>query len=105
MTGLADVDRFKICIQVCVWLGFQPLLLSKPWLSGLSFFKRYACLQVMQVQEICQSIIINVDGSEEQYGRFGEQFVRWNSLPSIEFFPKLNGNSVNSMNSGNWINE
>ena len=25
MTGLADVDGFKICIEVCVWLGFQPL--------------------------------------------------------------------------------
>ena len=25
MNGLADVDGFKICIQVCVWLGF-PLL-------------------------------------------------------------------------------
>ena len=21
----ADVDGFKICIQVCVWLGFPPL--------------------------------------------------------------------------------
>ena len=30
MTGLADVDGFKICMQVCVcvWLGFQPLKLS-----------------------------------------------------------------------------
>ena len=25
MTGLADVDGFKIYIQVCVWLGSQPL--------------------------------------------------------------------------------
>ena len=25
MTGLADVDGFKICIEVFVWLGFQPL--------------------------------------------------------------------------------
>ena len=29
MTGLADVDRFKICIQVCVWLGFPPLKLKQ----------------------------------------------------------------------------
>ena len=25
MNGLADIDGFKICIQVCVWLGFPPL--------------------------------------------------------------------------------
>ena len=25
MNGLEDVDGFKICIQVCVWLGFPPL--------------------------------------------------------------------------------
>ena len=25
MNGLADVDEFKICIQVCMWLGFPPL--------------------------------------------------------------------------------
>ena len=25
MTGLADVDGFKICIQVCIWLGFRLL--------------------------------------------------------------------------------
>ena len=24
MNGLADVDVFKISIQVCVWLGFRP---------------------------------------------------------------------------------
>ena len=28
MTGLVDVDELKICIQVCVWLGFPPLKLS-----------------------------------------------------------------------------
>ena len=28
MNGLADVDGFKLCIQVCVWLGFPPLMLS-----------------------------------------------------------------------------
>ena len=28
MNGLADVDGFIICIQVCVWLGFSTLLLS-----------------------------------------------------------------------------
>ena len=28
MNGLADVDGFKICIQVCVWLGFPPLKLD-----------------------------------------------------------------------------
>ena len=26
MTGLADVDGFVICIQLCVWLGFRPLM-------------------------------------------------------------------------------
>ena len=25
MTGLVDVDRFKICIQDCVLSGFRPL--------------------------------------------------------------------------------
>ena len=24
-TGLADVDGFQICIQVCVWLDFWPM--------------------------------------------------------------------------------
>ena len=28
MYGLADVDGFKICIQVFVWLGFLPLTTS-----------------------------------------------------------------------------
>ena len=28
MTGLADVDGFKLCIQVYVWLGFLPLFLT-----------------------------------------------------------------------------
>ena len=27
MIGLADVDRFKIFIQLCVWLDFPPLYL------------------------------------------------------------------------------
>ena len=26
MIGLSDVDGFKICIQVCAWLGFLPLM-------------------------------------------------------------------------------
>ena len=26
MIGLADVDGFKICIQVFVWLGFPTLM-------------------------------------------------------------------------------
>ena len=26
MTGLVGVDGFKLCIQVCVWLGFATLL-------------------------------------------------------------------------------
>ena len=26
MNDLADVDGFKICIQVCEWLGFPPLM-------------------------------------------------------------------------------
>ena len=28
MTGLPDVDGFKICIQVCVWLGFPPPVIT-----------------------------------------------------------------------------
>ena len=28
MNGLADVDGFKICIQVYVWLGFPSLYLK-----------------------------------------------------------------------------
>ena len=30
MTGLADVDRFKIFIQICVWQGFRPLITGCP---------------------------------------------------------------------------
>ena len=26
MIGLADVDGFKICIQICVLVSFQPLI-------------------------------------------------------------------------------
>ena len=26
MNGLVDVDWLRICIQVCMWLGFQPLI-------------------------------------------------------------------------------
>ena len=28
MNSLTDVDGFKICFQVCVWLGFPPLFLE-----------------------------------------------------------------------------
>ena len=35
MNGLADVDGFKICIQVCVWLGFPPLVNSMSKFSDL----------------------------------------------------------------------
>ena len=28
MTGLANVDGFKICIQVCMLPGFRPLTLG-----------------------------------------------------------------------------
>ena len=28
MTGLADVDRFIICIQICVLSGFRPLCIG-----------------------------------------------------------------------------
>ena len=27
MNGLADVYGLKICIQVCMWLGFPPLII------------------------------------------------------------------------------
>ena len=32
MNGLADVDRFKICIQVCVWLDFPPLTYTQSYI-------------------------------------------------------------------------
>ena len=28
MTGLADIDGFKICFQVCMWLGFSTLIIK-----------------------------------------------------------------------------
>ena len=28
MIGLADVDRYKICIEVCVWPGLRPLVVG-----------------------------------------------------------------------------
>ena len=37
MNGLADGDGFKICIQVCVWLGFPPLLIHI-WNGNLPVF-------------------------------------------------------------------
>ena len=29
MTGLADVDGFKIYMQMCMWLGFRPLIILR----------------------------------------------------------------------------
>ena len=37
--GLADVDGFNICIQVCGWLGFLPLYFGKIKLSKFIFHK------------------------------------------------------------------
>ena len=34
MNGLADVDGFKICIQVCMWLGFPPLIVKNDGYDG-----------------------------------------------------------------------
>ena len=36
MNGLADVDGFKLCIQVCVWLGFPPLIKVETLIYGHS---------------------------------------------------------------------
>ena len=33
LMGLTDVDGFKICIQVCLWLGFPPLCYKSLWLK------------------------------------------------------------------------
>ena len=32
-SGLADTDGFKICLQVCAWLGLRPLIII--WVSYL----------------------------------------------------------------------
>ena len=40
MISLADVDGFKICMQVYVWLGFRPLIVfvshSKSSIAAIS---------------------------------------------------------------------
>ena len=33
MNGLADVGGFKTCIQICMWLGFPPLMLV--WINNI----------------------------------------------------------------------
>ena len=45
MSGLADIDGFKMCMQVCVWLGFPPLKLYEI----LLFLKTYPELPVTTV--------------------------------------------------------
>ena len=45
MNSLADVDGFKICIQVCVWLGFPPLSLRGKLTNLVS-------LKQMQIKEM-----------------------------------------------------
>ena len=37
MNGLADVDGFKICMQMCVWLDFWPLTINQ--LKQFALFK------------------------------------------------------------------
>ena len=38
MTGLADVDRFILCIQVCVWLGSDHWLWAERGNDALNLF-------------------------------------------------------------------
>ena len=47
MNGLADVDGFKICIQVCVWPRFPPFL--KIQQSLRDFTVDACCLMLLQV--------------------------------------------------------
>ena len=42
MNGLADVDGFKICIQVYVWLGFPPLNLRQSTMYNSRHADNYA---------------------------------------------------------------
>ena len=58
MTGLADVDGFIICIQVCVWLGFPPLILVIHTLKILSL---EIILWVTRQNEIFKLVISNTN--------------------------------------------
>ena len=49
MTGLADVDGFKICIQVNVWLGFPPLNIK---LSNKLSIILYDCGRTSSMKQI-----------------------------------------------------
>ena len=53
MTGLADVDGFRICIQVCMWLDFRPLIVFDEEISinSLNSFFVVACPKwLLQIQ-------------------------------------------------------
>ena len=44
MFGLADVDGLNIYTQVCIWLGFRPLM--EVWLSTVYQVKYMWCLKL-----------------------------------------------------------
>ena len=44
MTGFADADGFKICIQDCVLPGFRPTMISLERKTQAVFFEIAICL-------------------------------------------------------------
>ena len=47
MNGLTDVYGFKICIRVCMWLGFPPLN-ALPWTGSVQVCRKYTWTCTMQ---------------------------------------------------------
>ena len=57
MTGLADVDGFKICVQVCVWPDLRPLAAGRSnlKLQNRLTFRGMTALLMICMDEICSS--------------------------------------------------
>ena len=53
MTGLADVDGFKICIQVWVWLSFRSLISTTQTMKRKPLISQK--LQLVSIQQNIQS--------------------------------------------------
>ena len=49
MTGLADVDAFKIYIQLCMWLGLLPLFIHA--LTDFLIVLQWKCSHLLDTKQ------------------------------------------------------
>ena len=55
MAGLADVDGFKICVQVCLWPDFRSLAIGNLILQNPLKFRGMTAIPTVCMDEICSS--------------------------------------------------